>query len=190
MKTVHTSVAPGALVQTCCVTSLSCTSLFYAVHVCVSVSSVRVCVCVRLWVGTWVSLRFNVVVLNSGPQAPALYRFLFQPGPGWREKSCWLDSSFCCCCCYCCLHLSSQCFHQKPSFFVFCLVLVWLAQPVCYLEVLPFSATFEKDKSSGSLWGLSCKSYVWTSTLAWALISHIDGGSWVSSWTAHIWWYS
>lgn len=23
----------------------------------------------------------SVVVLNSGPQAPALYRFLFQPGP-------------------------------------------------------------------------------------------------------------
>lgn len=42
--------------------------MFVCVYGCVSVS---VCVC----------LRFSVVVLNSGPQAPALYRFLFQPGP-------------------------------------------------------------------------------------------------------------
>lgn len=42
-------------------------------HVCV-----YWCVCV-CWVS--VDLRFSVVVLNSGPQAPALYRFLFQPGP-------------------------------------------------------------------------------------------------------------
>lgn len=42
-----------------------------------------------------------------------------------------------------------------------------------YLVVLPFFATFGTGRSSGSLWGSSCKSYAWTSTLAWAPISHI-----------------
>lgn len=46
---------------------------------------VRVCMCVYVYgcvsVSVCVCLRFSVVVLNSGPQAPALYRFLFQPGP-------------------------------------------------------------------------------------------------------------
>lgn len=70
----HTSVASGAFVQTRCVPPPSCTSLFCATDVreCLLVC---VCVCVSL------RLRFCVVVLNSGPQAPALYRFLFQPGP-------------------------------------------------------------------------------------------------------------
>ena len=44
-----------------------------------------VCVCMCMYVCACVCvcvcLRFSVVVLNSGPQAPALYRFLFQPGP-------------------------------------------------------------------------------------------------------------
>lgn len=131
------------------------------------------CLCVCMRVCVCVCLRFSVVVLNSGPQAPALYRFLFQPGPGWRERSCWLDSSFCCCCCYCCLRRSSRCFHRTPSVSAACLELVWLAR----LEVLPFFATFGRGKSSGSLWGSSCRSYASTSTLAWAPISHIDGGS-------------
>lgn len=58
-----------------------------------------------------------VVVLNSGPQAPELYRFLFQPGPGWRAQNCWLDFSFyCCCCCCCCSLRNSLCCRQ--TFFV------------------------------------------------------------------------
>ncbi len=48
------------------------------VCVCVSVCVCVMCVCVC---DVCVCLRFSVVVLNSGPQAPALYRFLFQPGP-------------------------------------------------------------------------------------------------------------
>lgn len=45
----HTSVASGALVQTCCVPPLSSTSMFYAVGVwkCVRVS---VCMCVSVYV--------------------------------------------------------------------------------------------------------------------------------------------
>lgn len=41
-----------------------------------------------------------------------------------------------------------------------------------YLEVQPFFATFGRGRSSGSLWGSSCRFYVWTSTLAWAPESH------------------
>lgn len=48
---------------------------------------------------------------------------------------------------------------------------------MCYLEVLPFFATFGRGRSSGSLWGSSCRSYAWTSTLAWAPKSHIAIGN-------------
>lgn len=44
------------------------------------------------------------------------------------------------------------------------------------LEVLPFFATSGRGRSSGSLWDSSYRSYVWTSTLAWAPISHIALG--------------
>lgn len=47
---------------------------------------------------------------------------------------------------------------------------------MCYLEVLPFFATFERGKSSGSLLGSNCRSYAGTSALAWAPISHIAYG--------------
>lgn len=48
--------------------------------------------------------------------------------PGWRGRSCWLDSSFCCCCCYCCRRPSSRCCHRTPSFSAACSELVWLVQ--------------------------------------------------------------
>lgn len=55
------------------------------VCVCVLVYALVLGVCVRVCMYQCLfvcrCLRFSVVVLNSGPQAPALYRFLFQPGP-------------------------------------------------------------------------------------------------------------
>lgn len=60
----------------CMGVSAVCVCIYPCLHgVCnMCVCNVYVCVC-------GVCLRFSVVVLNSGPQAPALYRFLFQPGP-------------------------------------------------------------------------------------------------------------
>lgn len=46
-----------------------------------------------------------------------------------------------------------------------------------YLEALPFFATSGRGRSSGSLWGSDCTSYVWTSAPAWAPISHKATGT-------------
>lgn len=115
-----------------------------------------------------------VVVLNSGPQAPELYRFLFQPGPGWRAQNCWLDFSFyCCCCCCCCSLRNSLCCRQ--TFFVSfsCWGLVLLAR----LVGPPSAAISETDRFWDSLVGWDCTSCVWTSAPAWALGLHKVGGS-------------
>lgn len=48
-------------------------------------------VCVGL---SSVSETLSVVVLNSGPQAPALYRFLFQPGPTKTNEFFFKKSNF------------------------------------------------------------------------------------------------